>query len=768
MKRRVEAALWIGILLAPLNPWVSSAAAAEAGGIWISHLYMNDLRDVAVTDEGVWCATGGGALFYDFALGRFRAWNRSSGGLASDTLTAVAVLPDGRVAFGTDRAGVCIHDPEQGGWQTYTSLTWPIAGDAILCIVDDPPWRIIGSRGGFVALNNEEVRETCQQGLDICGLAGWDIAAAAEYQGGLWFGALPAAQSRGGVARLDYATSEWDTLNTGLFASPPEIIGFAVWQDSLFCAYRNGVALWNGLQWVDAGAGLPVNKEIRDITAGPQHLLLAVAGDGRGVFQWSPAEKAWTRLGTFFAQCVAEGADGIVWAGAGATRTGSNWLEPSMDGLWAYAAGEWIQHRQVSPHPLENYRDLTLDGEGRLWAALAASGRGWKISRFDEQGWRTFDHTNTDLSNTWVLDLRIQDGIVWAGHCCCAVETDSCYLNRWDEAAGTVAVHDSVFNIYASAEDPWGNLWFASWYEHSTPVAKGLYHLDVATGRMTQYTTENTAGRLRSNRITDLAVADQALWIGYYSEGASRCELSASGLPIMEDWAWESFATDHPDDPLPSDGVRAVAARAGEAWIGTIAGVSLLRDGQWRIFRPGPLGLPGSQVTDIALTADGAAWIALYGVGVTRITRDAAGVYAFDHFGPPDLVGPNPTVLTAGAGGRDLWVGTTHGLSHFIPSGTVDATAPAEIHVYPNPYNPACGEPLRIARIPGRAAQGMIVDVSGRVMARFSDRWTGDAIWDGRDLDGNRVAPGFYVIRAATPRGWLTGQVGVLDLPCSE
>jgi hypothetical protein len=58
--------------------------------------------------------------------------------------------------------------------------------------------------------------------------------------------------------------------------------------------------------------------------------------------------------------------------------------------------------------------------------------------------------------------------------------------------------------------------------------------------------------------------------------------------------------------------------------------------------------------------------------------------------------------------------------------------------------------------------------VSGRVVARFRDKWEGDAFWDGRDLDGRPVAPGLYVIRALTPRGWLTGRVALLDLPCDE
>lgn len=746
----------------------AAARGQDETGKWVTHLYMNDIHDVAITEQGIWCATGGGALCYDFELRGFRAWNRASDGLASDTLTAVAALDDGRIAFGTSSAGVSVYDPERSTWSTYTTLTWPIAGNGILCIVEEPPWRIIGSRGGFVAFNDGEAREACQQGVDICGVPGWNITGGVEYQGALWLGALHDG-AQGGVARFNHSTTgEWESLNTGLFVNAPEVIGFAVWEDSLFCAYRGGVAVWDGSEWARRRTGLPSGTEIRDICAGPQDLLLATSGIEGGVFEWDVAQQAWTRLGTMDAQCVAQEAGGIVWAGTGATRTDSAWLPREEDGLWAYVGGEWIQHRHDGPHPLQNYRDLAVDAQGRLWVAMAAGGRGWALSRLDEGGWDYFNRDNTELSDTWVMDLRPQGDAVWAGHCCCSADADPCYLNRWEPASGEVAVHDSVHNVYASIEDSAGDIWFASWFEGSAAAARGLYHLDVETGRVENYTTTSTAGRLRSDRITDLALGDDGLWIGYQEDGATLAHLDSQGLPILEDWAWETYTTDDADQPLPSDGVRALAARPGEIWIGTIAGVSLYRDGEWRIFRPGPFGLPGSEVTDVALTADGAAWIAMRDGGVTRILRDAAGAYSLESFSPPELVNPAATELAVGAEGRDVWIGTEHGLTHFIPLAPVDPAQPANVDVFPNPYNPRCGEPLRLVQIPGRAARGVIADVSGRLLARFADKWAGEAIWDGRDPHGGWAAPGCYVIRVSTPRGWLNAHVVVLDLPCSE
>jgi hypothetical protein len=244
--------------------------------------------------------------------------------------------------------------------------------------------------------------------------------------------------------------------------------------------------------------------------------------------------------------------------------------------------------------------------------------------------------------------------------------------------------------------------------------------------------------------------------------------LGADGLPVLEPGAWAHYTADYLNSPLLSNAVRALATRPGEVWIGTTGGVTVREQGRWRLIRPTPWGLPGSEVTDIALTSDGAAWVGIRGYGVTRITREPDGVFAYERFGPPEVVNPAVTVLAVGAEGRDLWVGTEAGLSHYRPGGVMDSAVSEEIRVYPNPFNPACGTPLRLLSLPGRAAEGTICDPAGHVVGRFRDRWPGETIWEGRDLEGRAVAPGLYVIRAATPRGWLTGRVALLDLPCSQ
>jgi hypothetical protein len=749
-------------------------APPPAGGVegwWITYLSSNDIREVAITDEGVWCATGGGALFYDFARSDFRLWNRAENGLASDTLTSVVVFPDGKIAFGTAGMGISLYEPVLGLWYTYTSLTWPLADDAIRFIHEEPPWRIIGSDGGFVALLDEEVHTPCTEGLDLCGLPGWDLSAGIHYDNALWLGALPEEGAFGGVGRFQFpdeskardTEARWDTLNTGLPSR--NVTDFAAWEESLFCATTDGVVLWSGEAWVGRSEGLPEALQPCGFHAGAGRLLMAASGDSGGVFEWQPTVARWQRLGSAILQahCVVEGSDGVVWAGMSAEKSGRDWLEAYEDGLWEFVAGQWIQHRRDGPHPVASYRALTVDAAGRIWAAAQGPGRGWRIVRFDESGWSFLDWSNS-LTNAWVFDIRVESDRVWIGHCCCDAAED-CPFDVFSPGSGSAGTVDSVLNVYDSAVDSRGNLWFASRHERYESSARGVFHWERASGDWTNFNMENTSGLIVSDNVSAVVTEGEHLWIGYEGAGLSVGRLGDDGLPVMESAAWAHYTADF-EDTLASNRVTALAARPGEVWVGTDAGVSLWENGVWRVFRPSPYGLPGGNVSDICLTDDGAAWVGAWGEGVTRISRDVIGGFVFEQFGPPDLVSPNVWVVATGVAGRDVWVGTDHGLAHFVPSAAISADAPAEVHVFPNPFNPACGELLRFARLPGQANSGLIVDVSGRVVQRFTGKWEGEVVWDGRDLDGEAVSPGLYIIRVATPRGWLTGRVALLDLPC--
>jgi hypothetical protein len=753
------------VLLSDL--WVAGVPAATTG-TWTTHLYMNNIQRIAVAPEGVWCATGGGALFFDFGSSQFASWNRSRDGLASDSLVDVDILTDGGVAFATAISGVSVFQPSTGIWFTYNSLTWPLAGDEVRFIDEEAPWRIIGSLGGVLVQENGQTRVTCKQQVDPCGLPFWDVTAGVRFRGHFWFGTRNGATENGAIGRLNYGLGSWDMI-----ATPGFVIDFAVWQDTLYCVTSRGVYAWVGEGWEDRNAGLSdIDVHVQQLHAGSERLLAAAWGSDGGPFYWDASGSRWERLAEGHlrgCRTVAEGADGIVWVGVSAGWSlDIPYLNEDEDGLWELVGQTWVQHRHDGPHAVADYRGLSVDDTGRLWAASAGSQPlGWRIMSYDEGHWTFYNNTNAPLSAGWGWHIRVLGQRMWLGHCCCAAG-GPCFLDDWVIGSTEAAAHDSVFNVVASDIDARGNLWFSSNREHpeeNPEAVKGLFHYDLAADVWRHYDVESTGGHLLSNAVTSVAVQGDTLWIGYAILGVQRVLLDEQGLPPVADGsAWRSYST---VDGLAGMLIADIETRTGEVWIATDNGISLYDGAVWRTFRSSSSPLPSGVVSDLALTDDGATWASIAGTGVTRISRSATGSWSvFETFGPPDLVSPFTRFVVRGSGGRDIWVAAARGLSHFVPSPEPSSDLAGALDVYPNPFNPECDGAVTFVQLPGRTREGVVVDVSGRIVARFSQVWQEEPFWDGRDLDGLRVAPGVYIVRASTPQGWLTGRIAVLDLPC--
>lgn len=787
--RLLAPALLVALCLGAAALSLGAPGAGAIEGSWTSYLNVNDIRGLAATEEGIWCATAGGALFYDPATGEMEVHHRSADGLASDSLVAVTVDEAGLLAFGTAAAGVAFYDPHYETWYAENSLTWPLGSDQIRFIRQETAWQIVGSQGGFVARRDGEVKRICQEGLDICGLSSWDVRAGLYHEGYLWFGTHPGAESVGGVCRLNYDDEEnplgvWDTLNTDL--SDPAVTDLEIFGGELFCATESGIDVWNGSAWESRRGGITSGVTVSDLHAGASGLYAAVSSGNSngGIFAYNPDAQNWSRVGTvtneqarehFYVQCVLE-AHGTLWAGTSQTYASRAYLTEEEEGLWELVGEEWVQRRHDGPHYVSYYWDVVADDAGRVYASAAGSNR-WHIARYDpalEPAWKIFSKFNTEMSDAWPLELRLGDGQVWVGRCCCGSPGGNCRLDVWDLATDAIESYPEIYNIWDSAEDAWGNFWFGSFYEapeENPDVVHGLFHWrrDVDPPVITQYTVESTGAELQSDGISALAAEGNSLWIGYPGKGLSRLRLADDGSgPWPFGNAWTHYDADDTGSSLVGNQIRALASPGdGVIWIGTDSGLSIRDAGQWRTLGTAS-GLPGSQIADILFTSDGAAWVAIVGQGVTRITRKSNGAFEFETFTEPDITYRYPAALAAGPQGTDVWVATRWGLSHFVPSSSIAVRRQEGLPIYPNPFNPRCGQAAAFVELPGRIHHGVIVDPSGRVVAELDDIGATEPyeFWDGRDLDGEFVAPGLYIVRVATPQGYLTGQLAVLDLPC--
>ncbi|MBD3162152.1 MAG: hypothetical protein GF346_07555, partial [Candidatus Eisenbacteria bacterium] len=323
-------ALLVPMLLA------SAAGAQEGDPFFRTYLSVNEVRSLAVDGDRFWLATGGGAVLYDPAGEGIELFHRSRDGLLSDSLTSVAIAPDGRVWFGCERAGISIFDPLDRTWEAFTSLQRPIPGDRIRRIRFSGDTLFVSAAEGYAVFVSGDQIAVCQEGIDDlrCGLPSYDVRDFAGDPAGNGFWIATAE----GVAHHD--SSETTTIYDAGPSSPAA--GRLVrHRGSWIASFPDGAyRLDLGTETWDPLGGPTGEDAVRALLSDGERLLAAGA---QGV--WSlAADGAWSRVGdrSFPATSIARDAAGGFWAGA---------RDPSEneDGLWRLDSGVW--ERTVFPGP---------------------------------------------------------------------------------------------------------------------------------------------------------------------------------------------------------------------------------------------------------------------------------------------------------------------------------------------------------------------------------------------------------------------------------
>lgn len=723
-----------------------ASLASAQGGIEASvrvYLYGNEVRDVEAVGEDVYAATSGGLVRYRDGEG-FRQWNRSAGGLLSDSVNVVAEAADGSLWCGTARAGISVFDVDTEKFTPFTSLLEPIPGDRIRSLRFSSEGAVerffVGAEQGFAVFENLDLRSVCLQGVDLCGLPSFDVRDAAPLADELWL-----ATASGVVARR--ADGEFEPRAAGLGAN--SLHRFAV-DDSLYALSAAGVHVWRGDRWGSLESGLPAGFLPADLRL--ESGAMQVAGSS-GVYQRSGG--AWSKLGAqnFPATSLTRTASGRLFAGA--SDPGE-----SLDGIWEWNNTAWIQHRLEGPSLRSNYRALHFTADGALWLSTAARGVAPLITRFGGGTWQRFEVGGQRL-NAWTFDLLDLRGDLWLAHCCCTRgNEEQCRLERRRAETNTFEPFAGIANAWDMTTDGAGRLWVATTAE--VPEYANGFYIISATGAIERHYTLATSFLL-SDQVRAVELVGEELWIGYEFDGVHRVQLDANGLPSTLAADWRHYATTT-NPALGGDQVRRMEfGPDGRVWIGTTSGLSIWDGFRFTSTSSGFGRLPTPEVTGILPLDDGGAWVSTRDGGLTRLTPRSTGGFDYETIGPPTLPNPDIEALALSPDGATLWLATSRGLASFRPRGA-EAAAADGAYAYPNPFLPGCSDGVRLAETGGRAT-GVIVDLSGQIVHRFEEVDPGELLWDGRS-DGERVAPGLYWVRARTPRGIESVGVAVMDAAC--
>jgi signal transduction histidine kinase/streptogramin lyase len=271
------------------------------------------------------------------------------------------------------------------------------------------------------------------------------------------------------------------------------------------------------------------------------------------------------------------------------------------------------------------------DRAGRIWAGSSEG-----VSRIDPAGGIAI-YTKADGLSENIIDCIFEDreGNIWVG-------TNNGGLNRLKpRALRRFGRADGLpgENIVPIAQDAQGDIWIGM-------TCGGLVRYDPAAGTFT--TVADLKGTPSSCIWSLLPARDGSVWLGtwggglthrvdgglttytransglvddavlalYEDRGGAIWIGTLAGLSRLKDGAFQSWRA---RDGLVADDVHFITEdRQGAIWIGTSGGVSRLQNGTFTNYTTAQ-GLSYDQVRAIHETADGAIWIGTYGGGLNRL-----------------------------------------------------------------------------------------------------------------------------------------------------
>lgn len=199
--------------------------------------------------------------------------------------------------------------------------------------------------------------------------------------------------------------------------------------------------------------------------------------------------------------------------------------------------------------------------------------------------------------------------------------------------------------------------------------------------------------------------------------------------------------------------------KKGQIWVGTSTGVAVFsnperiwEDGRMYASRPGlnlndgifhPL-LEQETITAIAVDGANRKWFGTKNSGVFLISED--GETELEHFNTENSPLPandiNDIAINQKTG--EVFIGTGAGLISFMGMATEPTEEYTDVYVYPNPVRETYDGPIVVKGLVDET-DVRITDISGNLVNKTTSLG-GQAIWDGKNLNGNRCKTGVYLV----------------------
>lgn len=703
---------------------------------WQNHTDMKQIQSLQTLEDGVWCASGGGAFYYENNSQTFKIFTKIDG-LFSTDLSAICVDLYDQVWFGSSNGAINVFNPANNTMQSVLDI---YSSDRVNKKINEI--RFIGdtifvsTEFGLSLINSKSL--TFYDTYSKFGTLTSFTKVISSFKHDLIYACTESglAVQKIGATNLS-APESWNvfTISNGLPTNVTREVG--LYRDTIIVSTEKGFSFFNGSSWqsflttfTNVGIVDFIIKGDSLIISHGSKISLYYQGNVSTLFD-SPFEIR--KIGISGAGLFAASSRGVV-----RILSGNNYQIFAPNG----------------PHA-NQFPAMTVDASSNLWCSSGKDGNGKGIFRFDGNQWSVYDASSFPAlyQNDFFFINSLGGNTVFAGN--------------WGQ--GFVSIRNSLISRYHTgntpmigipndpnflvitgfAEDTKNNLWILNL---DAADQKSLYLLIKdsvwhAFKNPAEYHIGNSEARnlmIDQNNTKWYCVTRQgSVGLLYFNERGTYSVTSDDYYGYLTK---TNGLNDNTINSIQLD-------QRGDLWLGTNLGVNIISNLSSVLSNAPQLkissvfALRQQSINCIAVDALNQKWIGT-NQGLLQVNSDGSRLIAtYDSKNSPLLSDVIQSLAIDNNKGI-VYVGTDAGLISFETPAVKPLENFAELFAYPNPL--LVDGRSTLLTIDGliKDAEIKILSVSGKLISEFPSPGGRVAYWDAKDLDGKFVSSGVYFIVA--------------------
>ncbi len=711
-------------LLILLFIFLTNRSGQTGVGDWTTFTSQNDIRDLILSDDYIWCATNGGVFSYQISSGTYRQFQNTNG-LTSVNAQTIEVDQEGHIWVGFADGWINYYDPMADNWKNirdylgHQIYDLETIGDSLLVALD------LGI--SLYDIRKKEVKETYKH-------LGWNLPAEIAVFDIMVVNREIWATTGSGIARSSFdlanlmAPESWKNYTTSQGLPTNEANSLVAHHDSIYVGTKAGAAILRDQRWDSLSYSLPY-ADVKKLVSKNRELYALTYGY---VSRWIPEEYHWQNVAEYVRElsCLAIADNGDLWVGRNKSGTAKGFAHFSMKNeTWEYF---------TPPGPPSNeFNGLAVDKNGILWCASARDG----IFKYDGISWQQYT-TADGLVNDGIKSATVDsENRKWFGSIGGGLimidEDEKITVFHKDHLSAAGASQDWIV-VPDVKVDRYNNAWLLNTEANNSRIVA------VYTPLLEWYYFTVEEGIL-SNVVTSLDMdwADR-VWIGTQA-GVSVIDYNNTLAYKSDDVIKENSLTTA--DGLESNSIRDIAIDQDNiVWIATDGGLNYWywdSQSQKGVVKY-QTGLLSNSVNVIAVDIRNNKWFGT-SAGVSILAPDG---YTFTHYTTQNssLVNDNVTSFGFDFESGKVYIGTANGLSVLETPYSRPREDLSQVKAGPNPFIIGKGKQFTFLELSDDVAIKFLTE-NGMVVRHIpKDEILGAyTTWDGRDDNGEYVASGIYV-----------------------